>query len=300
MKPMTVAPLALACLITPVAAAAAEFCVDTPAELQIALIVAAGNGEDDVIRVEPGNYQVPAGGFQFDGELENHDLVLTGGWRTIGIPPNVLPCVLRDRIDPRQTQIHGGTTIGNLWIHAGTGSIQIDGFMFAGGVATGPGHTGGAYVQSEGDITVEYNLFVGNHGFWAGGMVASSHATVEVVNNLFLGNSSDIAEGAATIGGVHGWITHNGFVANSGALPAVYALPIASPYFVLTNNLIWDNSPSDLDFPRSGYPAPVLIDDLVGSLSLIAGDINPGSTGNIDSDPLFSAQGNATTSSATS
>jgi hypothetical protein len=294
MRPNHLAPLALALLLSADAAVAADFCVDTSAELQSALAAAAVNGEDDVIRVEPGSYPVPAGGFLYDGTLENHNLVLSGGWRTIGLPPNVLPCFLRDRIDPRRTQIHGGATVGNMTLRAGGhfALVLVEGIMFAGGHATGNQTAGGLYIDGGDGVIVRYDLFVGNEAEQTGGLFVSSNSSVEVVENLFVGNNSAVSRGAMVLVGTHGWITHNGFASNSGPSAAVYLLPTSSQSFVLTSNLFWDNAATGLDF-ASGFQFghPLLNDNLVQDLALIQGDIDPASSGNFDADPLFSPPG---------
>lgn len=293
MNPRILAPLALVALLVPTALRAASFCAGTPAELQAALSAAAVNGESDLIKVEPGVYAAPGGAaFHYDGALEDHDLVLSGGWRTIGIPPNVFPCFLRIRIDPRQTKITGGTTDGNLRIWAGAGAVSIDGFMISNGHSLGTQAAGGAYVFTEGDVTIDHNLFIGNEGHFAGGIQVYTTQTLHFVNNLLLGNTSQLVNGAADLSGAHGWITHNGFMANSGPEPAVEVFGNSTSSFVLTSNLFWDNQGDDLDFAIGpNYPAPILVNNLVETLSLIVGDIHPASVNNIDSDPQFSVAG---------
>ena len=54
----------------------------TSAELQNALTVAATNNKVDVIKIETGTYDVPAGGFVFDASVAGGDhlgLTLSGG-----------------------------------------------------------------------------------------------------------------------------------------------------------------------------------------------------------------------------
>lgn len=292
MKPSTPLMVALGLLAGAGAARAAVFCVDTPAELQAALDIAATNNQDDVIRLEPGVYAAPGGAsFDYEGAAENHDLVISGGWRTVGIPPTQIPCLLRLAIDPRQTQLTGGTTTGNLRAWLGAGDLTIEGLTFASGHSLGTQAAGGAYLWADGDIRVQYSLFVGNEGFWAGGLQAYTTGTLHVVDNLFVGNQSQISNGAAVLQAATGWVTHNGFVASTSPQEAVQVLPNASNLFVLTSNLFWGNAVGDLEFELAPYPLPLLIRNLVETLPQIAGDIHPASVGNLSADPQFAPPG---------
>ena len=69
----------LACAVVSAKVSAASFCVDTPTELQNALTQASINGEDDLIMLERGSYNISAG-LIYIGLMPTGSLKLRGGY----------------------------------------------------------------------------------------------------------------------------------------------------------------------------------------------------------------------------
>src|SRR5512144_414802 len=139
-------------LVVSSASLATTLCVSTTAELQTALTTAAGNGEDDVILLEPGLYTVGAP-LTYD-TYEDYNLSVSGGWEG---------CVAHHN-DPRYTVIDGQSAHPLMRLTAAggtTGNVSVGWITFQNGV--GGGGTNAValtpYAGWEGTLLVENNVF---------------------------------------------------------------------------------------------------------------------------------------------
>ncbi|MCF8082935.1 MAG: right-handed parallel beta-helix repeat-containing protein [Deltaproteobacteria bacterium] len=221
---------------------AATFCVSDATGLHDALTQAAGNGEDDIIRVQQGTY---VGNFVYTSHKSN-SLTLQGGY-TAG-------CTSRT-IEPTNT-ILDGNAAGNVLVISTdkTTPVKIEGLTFQNGIASQSNTDGGAlyFKASGGDLQVDRCVFVGNSASEDGGGVyayADSGAlTLTFTYNTFTENSAS-SEG----GGVYGFasqgaltltLTNNTFMRNSAWVTnggGVYAHAFDGR-FTLVNNSFLGNS----------------------------------------------------------
>jgi len=177
-----------------------EWCVTTSAELQNALTVAATNNKVDVIKIETGTYDVPAGGFVFDASVAGGDhlgLTLSGGW--INFFGN--PCGQLGTENAFLTVLDGNETdrVLDITLNEGT-SATIRLLTFLNGFADENGAGGGLWLRSApglsnyyGNIAIERNIFLDNEAFTASAarIHASAFGTdarIAFVNNVVVAN----------------------------------------------------------------------------------------------------------------
>lgn len=259
------------CVAAP--APAAIFCATNALELSTALNDAAGNGEDDVIRVQTGTYD--GGGIHdFDyapAEFETGDvgtsLVLIGGFSPFGGNP----CGQILVEDPLLTILDGGGVRRALKLHVRedsditvrlltfmNGTPGDDPFFFGGGLYY---HVVGG---GNGSITIERNAFLANEAHSGGGLaVYQAQAMVRVINNLFLANNAD-ACGAANIRKLDGtslldagYIANNTVIGNTRASTAIgggggICAHVEDTDMHVYNNNLWDNDLNDLYLSGNG------------------------------------------------
>lgn len=266
-RPLLRSALALgaSCLAAPVPAA--TFCATNALELSTALNDAAGNGEDDVIRVATGTYD--GGGIHdfdyapaaFEGGDVGTSLVVEGGYT----PFFDNPCGQILVEDPLLTILDGGDVRRALELHVREGSdITIRLLTFANGTPSadpffyGGGLSYRALGGGDGSLTIERNAFLANHAHSGGGLaVYQATAALRVINNLFISNSAD-ACGAAHVRKVDGpapfdaaFITNNTVIGNTrtttgvGGGGGICAYVEDSDMFLYNNNL-WGNDLNDL------------------------------------------------------
>lgn len=182
--------------------AAANFCVNSSAELSNALQTAANNGVDDTIRIWAGTYNAPPGGFRYQQPAVPQNLTILGGYY-LGITNN--PCGLRNR-HPHATRLdgQGQEPVMNITFLKDNSDVTVEGVTFMNGEG------GGLYVHGwtgyAGEVTIEKNVFRDNQGNIGGGLVldfasAGSPGALKlhVYNNLFLGNHAYSFAGAAWV-----------------------------------------------------------------------------------------------------
>lgn len=271
-------------------ACGATFCVNSATQLQNALSSAATNGQDDVIRVEEGTYNVPAGGFVYDaGNYPNddHDLEISGGWYSgfnfacLGQHRTPFGTILDGKhSDPVMTvypRVHTNVTIRFLsFEHADTSAD----YGKAGGLKiynTYDNQTGDGYF---GTITIERNAFIGNTAWGAAGLYLGTYrsentAVFRVINNLFLHNHGTHGSGAAGL--FHGdgkgiYLTNNTVLSNTtddtdpDATGGIEQSGANATQFVANNNF-WGNDGLDFQMSYQGvYVDYTLIDNNYQSL----------------------------------
>jgi hypothetical protein len=200
-------------------AAAATHCVGSAAGFASALEGAAGNGQDDEIRLTRGSYEETSSlRFLYLADAtEAFDLDISGDWNT--------GCTAQGS-SPSATIIDGnGIDHGlDIWFAGSFATVRL--LTFVGGMAP-PGNErgGGLQVASVGNddalvFRVESNQFVANEAAYGGALSVSEATIIQVVNNVFVANSASIDFSSAEL-----------IAADSGAV-----------YF--TNNTVIDNGPT--------------------------------------------------------
>lgn len=282
-RPLAVV-LALASAVT---ADAATFCVGSAAELQSALQSAASNADNnDLIKVRPGTYLAPAGGFGRNQIFDGADsITIEGGW--INLFNNC------DFASPNSTGtiIDGQNTQPGLIINrgVGTGSTTVRrltikrGFQGGNTIETNRGGGIGVFtvVGSDGGTTLE-NLILSdnNASLLAGGAYVGGEPVI-VRNNLFVGNGAPGESALSTISnGSVVYVNNNTFTQNVNPSPSGYTLSFngSSPIY-LSNNILWNNSGRDVFATNR-----TLISNTVQTLE---GTLGATSNGNTNVDPRF-------------
>ena len=250
-------------------ARAAEFCVTTAAELQVAISTAATNGEDDIVKIQQGTYE---GNFVYASH-EANSLTLEGGYtagfasRTIdpantvldGIGTGTVLAFSTVQASPARTE---GLTLqhGNRGLHFNTvsGSLEMLSCLVA---ENSVSYYGGAGVYAEGEnitLTLTGNTFTENSASSGngGGVYAnpSSGGSMTLTNNTFTGNSAYYGGGVyanpPSVGSMTLVLTNNTFTGNSGSKGGggVYASTRNAHDFnmtlTLTGNTFTENSAS--------------------------------------------------------
>lgn len=256
-------------------------CVDSPAELQAALIVAEQNGAHDVVQVVQGTYPTPGSSFTYDTP-ENYGLQLLGGF-TDGCTDRL--------VDAVNTTLDGQTNNPVLVLQpepSTNGSIHVQGFTITNGVASGSDTAGllvGGTADFGGTVIIEHNAVLDNQAALgvAGIRAETASGLFKVSNNLVAGNTSSGGPAAGFLGssGEVLWVNNNTIADNSctgctGGLELGGTSPAQA-----SNNILWNNDNHDLVFAGS---ITVLKNNDIGSLS---GSIHPSNVGNINLDPNF-------------
>ena len=135
-----------------------------------------------------------------------------------------------------------------------------------------------------GSVTIEFNIFKGNHcASGAGGLFGGSDTGLtRIENNLVIGNSSDGGWGGAQIvcNGPEFFITNNTFADNTGMVDGGLRTSGSAPTWI-TNNIFWGNVGWDLNL---GTLTPIVVRNNYGTL---LGSSGTGSVDNISLDPDF-------------
>ncbi len=185
---MAIAGFALLCA----SAQAADFCVDTGAELQQALSAAQSNGEADTIKIETGTYSLPGGAIGFEYfSSQGFALSIEGGYS------GGLLCG-RKRNVASLTVLSGGGAQQVMRLRAwGDGTISVKNLSIRDGDSATDG--GGLYIGDPGstfmtgyvgDVNVERVIFEFNQSDTRGGAlyIASNAGLVRVNGSLFAFN----------------------------------------------------------------------------------------------------------------
>jgi len=223
-------------------------------EFQDALTTAESNGEDDIINVAEGTYNInitsPLNYSTNDGD-SGHTLTIQGA----GVDKTILEGG-RLRIDTDEDWNGGdrgadvtieGMTFKNRrgYIHGTHINVKIKECTFSTG--------GGIEVRLDsGTITVTNNIFSGNSSVWGGGVTTylRSEGTITITNNIFSGNSAkDYTNPLNGYGGgvlAHLWlgtitITNNIFSGNSADHGGGVSVYLTSGTLTITNNTFSGN-----------------------------------------------------------
>jgi len=190
----------------------ATFCVSNETELQTALTTAAGNRQDDTIKIVQGTY---SGNFIYRS-FESNSLTLKGGY-TSGCASQT--------IDPKNTVLNGGGIDHVLAFVTNTAAADffIEGLTLRNGSASTVNDGGGLYAKTDGNVTLTHNKFAGNiatKGSGGGACIISHVATL--TNNIFIENTASFVHPpyVGTGGGVKvgsGTLTNNTFIENTAS-----------------------------------------------------------------------------------
>lgn len=225
---------------------AATFCVNQTTELQDALAVAAGNGEDDVIRIKTGTYTyiIPFVQVMFTYDTqEDFDITLQGGWSGSG------ETCQRRMLSPTATVLDGGGNKAVLWVtgaNSTSGDITIEQLTIRGGALSAEGagmRLGGNYGSNgfDGSIVVERVYFDGNQATEGAGLYASTNAGIRIRNSIFRANQCEVNGCAASI--------------------AIFSLDSSEVRAVFSNNTVFGNTCSD-EAGASCVTGGVIVDGL--------------------------------------
>jgi len=233
------------------------FEVTNPYEFQSALTEAASNGEDDIVNVAEGTYNITSTlNYETNDGDSGHKLTIQGA----GANKTILDGGGRVKIDTDADWNGGdsgadvtieGMTFKNHrgYIHGTHINVKIKECTFS---RNSDG--GGIEVRLDsGTITVTNNTFSGNSGVWGGGVMTylRSEGTITVTNNVFSGNSAnDYANSANGYGGgvfahLHSGtitITNNIFSGNSADHGGGVWVYLTSGTLTITNNTFSGNS----------------------------------------------------------
>jgi hypothetical protein len=244
---------ACAAIASAPAANALVHCVDTGAELQSALTVAAASSVDDAIHLVAGVY-APTSVDGFFAELDAPgDLDISGGWYP--------GCVARVR-GARSTIDGQGLRPGMVILGSFTsaGHLSISHLNFVDGVSDGAyagGLTANPYLSTNLDVTIDANRFAGNEAVdsadgGGGGLRAVADGTLVVSNNVFVGNYARNWGGAALLHceGLLARIVGNtvtGNEASTGGATSASGVHVGGDCLTeVANNILWGNAGLDL------------------------------------------------------
>jgi hypothetical protein len=270
---------------------AAIICVQAgdTAGLQTALATAAGNGEDDLIELQAGQYAMGTS-FLLDYEAltEHHDVTIEGGYGpNFGDPCGLAPA----SADPTVTVLDGGLL--RLKMNGGaTGTIAIKALTVMGTVGTDQNHApveifGGADASS--NIAIDNMMVLGNVSTNnAAVYVFANQGTLKIHDSLFASNSSFAgvspvhlgrlqANGSACAEIINTTFTNN--MSSTIGVDIVTQCPT-----IVANDIFWGNPGGDVFFEYAS--SSILGNDDFGNLAEAA---NTQSSNLLSVDPLFNA-----------
>lgn len=234
---------------------AATFCAKTGNELNLALVAAEFNGQDDTIKVATGthitDYHAP-GAYQWSFEPvlgSDYDTALTisGGWNAAD------NCQTQLTLDPSQTVLDarywGPVFLAAMVYDTFTGSLTISNLTFYRGESKAVlGDAAIRVVSDSGFITFDNILVTGNRSGAASGDIAlfslNNSGSLKIRNSEFLNNSFTHAfSGGLTVSATNGAIgsfTNNSISGNSATISRMGLS--ASGVVTLSNNAVADNT----------------------------------------------------------
>lgn len=225
-------------------ATAAVFCINDSAELASALSTANANGEDDEIRIRSGDYLVINNeSFKFLN-IEEHDLVISGGWEPFG----QIDCISQTGT-PLDTTLDGNDSSAVMYLQVNNNqnaSLVVENLTISNGRTTAVNESAGLRILNLGEnsnssVLIDRVFFLGNDGVHGAGFYYIGRGFLTVRNSVFMFNNTDDGSGAANIGlsaeaiGIH--FINNTLINNSSDLVS----PSASNTSGLMLNLNWDN-----------------------------------------------------------
>jgi len=231
------------------------FNVTNPEEFQDALTIAQSNGEDDIINVAEGIYNITSTLHYstYNGD-SGHTLTIQGAGADKTVLDGGGSVQILD-IDTDADWNGGDVTIkgmafengngdngGGVHVHGSSINITIKQCAFSGNSAN---YGGGVYAYSDsGTITITNNTFSENSADWWGGGIYAWSGTVTITNNTFSENSANYRSGAVYAYSSFGTvtITNNTFSGNSANYGGGVCAGSHSGTITITNNTFSENS----------------------------------------------------------
>ncbi|MFC3192822.1 hypothetical protein ACFODZ_01085 [Marinicella sediminis] len=258
-------------ILTSLSSFAATFCVSSSAELANALETAEDNGEDDHIRIQPGDYlTINNERFAFLNQ-EDHDLTISGGWT----PFNQINCFFQLGT-PLDTTIDGNDNSPVLYLQnnsVSSAKFTVSNMTIANGFSDNTAISGGLMFythnsQYSGEILIDRVLFLGNEGNNGAALYQVGRGKVVIRNSVFMFNTTQNGNGSAYFSmdaeaaGLH-FINNTLVFNNSGsastAVTNVSGLLLNlnwdngdTPDALIANNLFWDQNTRDFYVTFSG------------------------------------------------
>jgi hypothetical protein len=233
----------------------ATFCATSASQLQAELTLAAGNDENDEIRVRIGTYDVSNVDLVYDPPPSaNADLVISGGWASFF--ENLCGVQLTN---PWQTVLDGNDQgrILRMAVDDGQADIDVSQLVFMNGHVD-PGGGAGLSItyglDATGTVTVERNVFLLNTADQSSALSMQGGSLQKVTNNLFLSNQGGTrAVAYLTTTGLFGVsFTNNTVLSNTHTNTNQPTLSIAAGRAFLANNNFWDNDGYDASLGSNG------------------------------------------------
>lgn len=271
---------------------AAVLCASNSAELVTALQTAATNGEDDSIRLAPGEY-VPQdqNGFVISLIQDDQSIEISGGWTSVG----PIPCASRSR-NVRASRIVGNESLRLLRTTTApgvtSGSITLTNLSFIDGIGSDFQNIGAvhlAFPPSSVEVLIDRVLFSGNTGYAGAALTSLGAQRLTIRNALFEANTVQTQQGSIfiTLSGndqrlifVNNTVINNG---HSGTIPVRcsglwISTPVtgSSPDMLIANSIFWDNDDFDACMPANGdsYLLHNNIQDLLGSPTVTSNNLS--------------------------
>jgi hypothetical protein len=213
---------------------AATFCVSNTGQLAAALSAAQADGDDDIVYVVAGTYDVGSA-LEFNS-TEAHALTVLGGLDAT--------C---STVTPSFSTLNGQHQHRALYVSNSNGSVAISRMSFRAGTAGDLDGGAGLYVYSgSGDVFIGSSRFLGNSGSFGGGVNASSNnGQLAFVGNLVASNhAADFGAGQLYQGSGEAYVIGNTIVDN-GNDPGQNTGGLAlggNAHFTLANNILWNNT----------------------------------------------------------
>jgi hypothetical protein len=233
---------------------AATFCATSANQLKAELTLAAGNDENDEIRVRIGTYDVSNVDLVYDPPpTGNTDLTISGGW--VSFFENLCGMQLTD---PWQTVLDGNEQgrILRIAVDAGQADIDVSQLVFMNGAE--PGIGAGLSISygndAAGTVKIERNVFLLNTASQSSALSIQGGSLQKVTNNLFLLNQGDSRAVAylTTTAPLGVSFTNNTVLSNTHTNTNQPTLSIAAGRAFLANNNFWDNDGYDASLGSNG------------------------------------------------
>jgi hypothetical protein len=213
---------------------AATFCVSNTGQLAAALSAAQADGEDDIVYVVAGTYNLGSA-LEFNS-TEAHALTILGGTDATCSTPTT-----------SFSTLNGQHLFRTLYISNSNGSVAISRMGFQFGTASDLDGGAGLYVYSgSGSVFIGSSRFLNNNGSLGGGVNAGSeNGQLAFVGNLVASNHAiDFGAGSLYQGSGEAYVVGNTIVDN-GNDPGQNTGGLAlggDAHFTLANNILWNNT----------------------------------------------------------
>ena len=216
--------------------------VSTANALQAALTAAQNNGGHDLIRVAQGTYNLSDNSGSHFAYIaaagEDKDLVIEGGWTAdFSMRGYNVPTTINN--DATAATADGGVLY--LDGSAGAGDISVDGLIITGGNTSGKG--GGLYAKGGGKVITSNSRISGNTG-GSGGAYLESTGDIWFVSNIVTSNTGSADAGGAVIAATGStYVYANEVTGNTGGTDGGLTVQSGDgAEMVISNNTITGNT----------------------------------------------------------